>query len=279
MIPKRSQEEYLEIAKEYLDQGMISGIHLSTRPDGIDEEILDRLAYYGVDTIELGVQSFDEKVLATSKRGHSLSHIYHACELIKERGFRLGIQLMVGLPGDTLSSCLFSAKETARIRPELARIYPCLVLKNTELMDMYERGSYTPLSREEAILRTKAIYEILDDAGIYIMRIGLKSTDIINSENLGEINQGTYHPAFRQLVEGRIARERIEKELLPIIGRLDPSIEVSLAIHSHPAWVSNASGHGGENRAFFKEHYPKLYLEFKEDDTLAPGVFRVSLTK
>ena len=220
-IPIDAQTAYLEVANEYIDQGRVSSLHISTRPDCIDEEILSNLKRYNVSTIELGVQSFCDEVLRLSKRGHDSDTAIKAARLIKERGFKLGIQLMIGLPGDSLESCIYSARETVALFPELARLYPTLVIDGTELYDMYEDGSYEALSKEEALLRTKEMYKILHKAGINIMRVGLKSTDIIGGSDLSAINGGTYHPAFRQLVEGEIAYEMLKEQLDALMKKTD----------------------------------------------------------
>ena len=277
-IPEDKQNLYLSIAKEYLDEGKVGGIHLSTRPDAIDVPTLERLKSFGVKTIELGVQSFSEDVLKASKRGHDAKAIYDSCKMIKEYGFNLGIQLMVGLPNDTRETCLFSARETVRMKPDLARIYPTLVLEGTELMDMYDSGEYIPLSREEAIYRTKSIYEILDKEGITIMRVGLKSTDVINSEHLGELNQGTYHPAFRQLVEGRIARERADKLIEEALISRKGAVS-GLTLASSPSWLSNLIGHNGDNRDYFLEKYPGITINYREENGLEPGVITINISK
>ena len=111
------QRSYLAIAKEYKERGLIDKIHLSTRPDYIDKDILDNLKAYSVDTIELGVQSFDDEVLRKSNRGHTSASVYESVSLIKEYGFEFGIQLMIGLPGDSLETCIYSAKETVKLKP------------------------------------------------------------------------------------------------------------------------------------------------------------------
>lgn len=115
--------------------------------------------------------------------------------LIKEYGFTLGIQLMIGLPGDSLESCIYSARETVKTAPEIARLYPTIIIEDTELLEMYRRGEYSPLTLDEAVAVTKEMYRILDAAGINIIRVGLKSTDIINED--GAITGGTYHPCFQ----------------------------------------------------------------------------------
>lgn len=264
-LPMDEQNAFLNIADDYKERGIISKIHMSTRPDYIDERILDNLKAKSVDVIELGVQSFDDEVLRKSKRGHTSDDVYRACSLIKDYGFTLGIQLMAGLPGDSRKSCIYSAEETAAIKPELARIYPTLVIDDTELYDMYIRGEYTPLSLEEAVSISKDMYVILDDAGINIMRVGLKATDVINKS--GAVTGDTFHPAFRQLVEGLIARERIEAQL--------DSSDTSVTVLCRPQDVSSASGHRGCNRAYFAEKYPGLKMSFKSDDSIEKNTYRV----
>ena len=302
-IPIDAQTAYLEVANEYINQGRVSSLHISTRPDCIDEEILENLKCYNVSTIELGVQSFSDEVLRLSKRGHDSDTARKAAKLIKERGFKLGIQLMIGLPGDSLESCIYSARETVALSPELARLYPTLVIDGTELYDMYEDGNYEALSKEEALLRTKEMYKILHKAGINIMRVGLKSTDIIGGSDLSAINGGTYHPAFRQLVEGRIARDEIEPQLDRIVdefrNRYEKSGELianhlqgrSLAneslnkrrfsrikvdIFSSPKWFSNVVGNNSENKKYFEKKYPELNIKFRVDDSLEAAQFRIN---
>lgn len=262
------QNIYLDIAKDYLDKGLIDGVHLSTRPDYINEEILDNLKEHGVKTIELGVQSFDDKVLEASNRGHSAESVYKACELIKSYGFSLGIQLMIGLPGDSLESCIYSAREAAALKPELARLYPTIVLNDTELLNMYNRGEYAALSREEAIKRTKEMYRILDEAGIYIMRVGLKSTDVIGDG--GAINGGTYHPAFRQLVEGEIMKDLIEEAIMKL-----PEDSGKIDVFSSPKWYSNMLGNRGCNREYFAQKYPEFNIKYRVDEALNHSEIRI----
>ncbi|NLK88103.1 MAG: radical SAM protein, partial [Clostridiaceae bacterium] len=132
-IEKGLQQGFLKEAYKYVTAGRVSEIRLSTRPDFIDEEILGMLGQYGVRTIELGVQSLDDDVLKASCRGHDASCVYRSCDLIKKMGFRLGIQTMTGLPGDTRERCIDTAKKVISLSPELVRIYPVLVIKGTGL--------------------------------------------------------------------------------------------------------------------------------------------------
>ncbi len=268
-IPIIQQTEYLQIACEYKERGLIDKIHLSTRPDYIDKEILDNLKKYQVDVIELGVQSFDEEVLAAAGRGHNSECVYEACELIKSYGFELGIQLMIGLPEDSLEKCIYSAQEAVKIGPSIARLYPTIVIEDTELMNMYRKGTYTPLSSEEAVDITREMYKILTDAGINVIRIGLKSSDLIR-EN-GEIQGTTFHPAFRQLVEGSVAREKMEELLIenlpaPADPCWDPYTLKELTFYSNHKWFSNMIGHKACNKKYFQEKLPAWNITYKTCD-------------
>ncbi len=262
-IPIEKQSEYLKIAYEYKEKGLIDKIHLSTRPDYISNEILDNLKKYKVDVIELGVQSFDQDVLNLSKRGHTVEDVYLACDLIKKFDFTLGIQLMIGLPGDTFEKSIESAKKAALIKPKLARLYPTVILENTELAKMYKDGRYPGLTEDEAVKTCAEMYKILYDADINIMRVGLKSTDLVtNNSDLG----GNYHPAFRQLVEGEIAKDAIEKELLKISNN-------NISFVSNSKSFSNMIGHKSVNKKYFESKYPDIHINFIIDNDIKPGLY------
>lgn len=269
-IPIDEQKSFLAVAKDYKDRGIIQKIHLSTRPDYIDEPILENLKAYSVDTIELGAQSFSDHVLAASHRGHDSAAIYDSCRLIKDHGFNLGIQLMIGLPGDTPDDDIFSARETVRLAPSIARLYPTVVIEDTGLYDMYREGTYRPLGSEEAIRRTAAMYRIIDSAGINIIRVGLKSSDIINDKT---ISSGTFHPAFRQLVEGLIAREDLEAQL----EEMPPASDVVCV--SHPDSFNNMIGHKAANKSYFSSRFSSLHIKYTADESVKKGVYSAFIKK
>lgn len=267
-IPMELQQEYLSVAKEYKDRGLVRKIHLSTRPDYINDEILTSLKQYGTDIIELGVQSFDEEVLRLSSRGHDRETVFKSSRLIKEYGFELGLQLMIGLPGDTHEKSIRSAEEAAKIGPSIARLYPTVIIRETELYEMYRRGEYSPLTMEEAIRTTKDMYRILTVAGVNVIRVGLKSTDLIHEG--GEI-AGGYHPAFRQLVEAEIAKEQMEAQLLQL--SLPVTEKAEIAFCSSPASLSNMIGNRKSNRIYFEKKYPHVRFTFHGDEKLPDYVY------
>lgn len=287
-IPAEEQRRYLKIAKTYKDNGAIHKIRLSTRPDYINANILDNLKNYNVDIIELGVQSFDSDVLKKSNRGHDTQTVFTSAKLIKSYGFMLGIQLMIGLPGDNYEKCMNSVNQTIKIAPQIARIYPTVVIRGTALYEMTKKGTYTPIAEHDAVITAKDMYLALTDAGINVIRIGLKSSDnikrpaenrenesaddSINGEETGEIGAGDYHPAFRQLVEAEIAKEQLNAA---IPENLPAGTKVTFKCH--PASFSNMIGNRRSNKIYFAEKYPHLNIKFAADKNLQQNIYIVSL--
>ena len=197
-IPLSEQEEYLNIAYNYLKKGDIQGIRLSTRPDYISREVVALLKKYSVSTVELGAQSFDEEVLRKSGRGHKVSHLIQAAALIKSAGIKLGLQMMIGLPGDSLEKSLLTANEIIRLGADNTRIYPTLVIKGTKLEQLYSEGKYMPLSLPEAIDWTKKILSLFNMHKINVIRVGLHPSEGLLEGH--ELTAGPFHVSFKELV-------------------------------------------------------------------------------
>jgi len=256
-IPESDMIGYLETVKPFIDSGRVQGIRLSTRPDYINNRIIGILKEYGVTAIELGVQSLDPEVLKKSKRGHSVADVENACAIIKDSGIKLGIQTMLGLPGDTFSKALDTAYKVVSIKPEMVRIYPALVLKGTELEELYQSGSYKPLSVEEAVGWCAAIVPLYKANGITVLRIGLHSSEEMESS----IVAGPYHPAFGELVESRILLNRILEEL----KKIEPLCPGKIVIRTRPDLMSKIIGHGRTNINSIKKNYPNVDIKVLAD--------------
>ena len=211
-IEIKEQTNFLECVYEYIKEGKISSIRLSTRPDYINIDVLENLKKYNVSTIELGVQSLNDDVLRLSHRGHTAWDVKNAVKLIKDYGFKLGIQTMIGLLGDTKDISLDTARKVIEYKPDCVRIYPTMVIKGTYLSKLFECGEYNPLTLEEAVDICVDLCKLYYKNGINVIRVGLQPTD--NITNGGDVLAGPFHPAFRQIVDSRLFREKIENEIL-----------------------------------------------------------------
>jgi histone acetyltransferase (RNA polymerase elongator complex component) len=198
-MEKNYQAELLGFAHPFLEQGLVSGVRISTRPDTINKETLDILKWFGVTTVEIGAQSMVDEVLYLSRRGHGASDVSAAMEMLKKRGFRTGIHLMAGLPGDSQSGFEYTIAETIALKPDMVRIHPTVVLEDTGLAELFLNGTYQPLSIHEAIDRCKYALRRFREANILVIRVGLQTTR--EMEMKGSVIAGPYHPAFRSLVE------------------------------------------------------------------------------
>lgn len=249
---------YLKIVQPYIEQGDIKSIRISTRPDYINEKILNILKRYNVSDIELGAQSLNEEVLAFSKRGHTVKDVETASRLIKSYGFSLGLQMMIGLPLDTVEKSKETAKKILDLGAESTRIYPTLVINNTELADLYRAGQYKALSLEEAVEWTAEIYKIFSQTDITILRVGLHPSEaLINGEQL---LAGPFHVSFKELVLTRLWQEKFEK--LPLDTK---------TILVNPREINYAIGYNSKNKKNLQEKIPNL--KFISDLNVEIGTF------
>ncbi|MBL4939206.1 MAG: radical SAM protein [Lutibacter sp.] len=197
-IPRNEMIAYLKAAFVYVKSGKVQGIRISTKPDYISEEILDVLEKYGVTAIELGAQSTNDKVLVKSGRGHKFDAIENAAKLIRKRNFELGLQMMLGLPHDTLALSIQTANDIVRLKANSTRIYPTIVVEGTVLERMYKKGQYKVLSLEEAVNWSKEVLKIFLKANIKVLRVGLHPSDELE---LGKsLVAGPIHPSFKEMV-------------------------------------------------------------------------------
>lgn len=204
-IPVSEQNELLNAALPFLRDGSISSLRLSTRPDAIDTQTLDRLKSFGVRTIELGAQSMCNEVLKASGRGHTAEQTERASHLVKEEGFELILQMMTGLPQDTKKRTEETAEHIISLRPDGVRIYPTVIVKDTPLFEMWRSGVYKEHTVEEAADWCALIVPMFEAAGIPVIRLGLNPTEELSR---GAAAGGAYHPALGELVRSHILLDR-----------------------------------------------------------------------
>lgn len=254
-IDKALQREYLSAAYPFVQSGQADSIRLSTRPDCIDSQGLSLLASYGVRTVELGAQSMHDAVLQASGRGHTAAHTVDAVKLLRQRGFEVILQLMVGLPGADQACEVASARAMAALRPDAVRIYPVCVLPHTQLAERYRTGAYMPLTVEDATELCADVLEVFDDAGIPAVRIGLNPTEELGSSVLA----GAYHPAMGELVRSRLLRRKV----CAMLDAVAPPAVVTLRVPRGRGPLLR--GQKNCNMQFFKDRYPRLAITIAED--------------
>lgn len=244
------QKELLAIPVKYKMANKIDKIRLSTRPDTIDAEIINMLRENLVDTIELGVQSLDEEVLYKSGRGHTAQDVYNASKLIKEYDINLGLQMMIGLPGDTKEKAIHTCKEFIKLNPFCVRIYPTLVIKETFLETQFLDNKYNALEVEEAVDISSLILMMFMVNNIDVIRIGLQPTENIQMGK--DVIAGPFHPAFRQLVESDIYLKILDSYLsnMKLITE-----DKELLIEANNKIISSISGQKSTNRKFLTDKY------------------------
>jgi len=251
----------LDTAAEFVRDGRVDGIRFSTRPDTINERSLDIIKDYPVSTVELGVQSMDDHVLELAGRGHSASDTVRAVELLKERYFSIGLQLMVGLPGDDESGALTTAHKIVGLGPDFVRIYPTLVVANSRLAGMYKSGDYTPLSLEEGVTLVKKIYLKFKTAGIDVIRMGLQASEDL--EDGTTVLAGPLHPAFGHMVHCEIFWDMA----VSAIESAD-CITKTLTILVNPRSVSKMRGLNNSNIKRLQSRFQLTSLSVKSDASI-----------
>lgn len=247
VLPVATQIKLLDAVQPFIHSGVVSGIRVSTRPDAINTEILGILKHYGVTTIELGAQSMVDVVLEVCKRCHTSLDVRHASYLIKESGFHLILQMMTGLPASSRDLDIYSAREISNLLPDGVRLYPTVVLRETELAEWYSNGRYHEHTVEDAVELCSDLLPIFNEKGIPVIRIGLNpTTDLTNHEVIA----GAYHPSLGELVLSREIRKRIESNIVSDYLRY-----TRMLIYAAPNMLSKVIGQKRSNIIYFKEKY------------------------
>jgi histone acetyltransferase (RNA polymerase elongator complex component) len=270
-IPRAKMEEILETVAPYLQQGIFSSIRVSTRPDSIDGGRLELMKSYGVSTVELGVQSMDDNVLMLSKRGHTSHDTVQAVALLKQYGFKVGIQIMPGLPGDSESAFNETIDKVITLKPDMARLYPAIVIRDTELASMYHSGGYSPLTLEQAIRICGESCSRLEDNSIPVIRIGLMSSPSLLTD--GEILAGPWHSAFGFLVRSYIHHKRIGAFLH------DFGCAATIGIRAPKREIPLVRGYKNEGVRLLEEKSGARIIYVKPDDSIPSGRIEVDKIK
>ena len=251
-LPLQMQNDYLEAVQPYLDKGLINGIRCSTRPDYITQQRVKEIKQLGMLNIELGAQSTNDEVLRLCKRGHSHDDIVEASQIILFEGITLGLQMMIGLPSSSEATDMQTAHDIVKLGAKETRIYPCIVVKDTELAAMYQSGEYEALTIEDAVRRSARLYTYFNENDVKVLRIGLHTSDELDNE---AYVAGPYHKNFAEMVLSNIWKEKLTN-----IKTESKNIIISVP----ESQINHAIGWKGENKKLLLERFESV--EFKAND-------------
>lgn len=243
-LPESLQRQYLDAVQSFGKE-----LRMSTHPEAVSLKTMRMFKKKGGRLVELGIQSLDKDVLRKIKRGTSLDMVKKAAKCIKKAGLKLGVQVMLGLSGDTIERSIKTTKELIKLKPETARVYPTLVIKGTELAESYKKGKYKPLSLESAIEQSAIIADIFEGAGVKVIRIGLHPSRDLDSRNI--MIAGPYHTAFGEMVRSRQMRDRI----INAIKNRYIANRSRIEIHAPRGKFNLVSGHKGMERKFLEKYF------------------------
>ena len=259
----------LKSASAFVKAGKVDGIRFSTRPDTVDRKHIELIYDFPVSTVELGVQSMDDHVLALSRRGHTAADTMSAVGLLKERNYEIGIQIMVGLPGENRDGMLANARQIADLKPDFVRIYPTLVIEGSPLARWFQKGKYTPLNLESAVDRAKELYLFFTDRGIKVIRMGLQASEDLNDGST--VLDGPYHPAFGHMVHSEIF---LDKALAAINS--EGFTKNRLTISVHPRSISKMRGLNNSNVKKLKNRFQFNSIEVLPDASLGEDDVKIA---
>lgn len=255
-VSKDYMDTMLQAASGYVKQGVVTGIRCSTRPDAMDADMARHLKEYGVTTIEFGAQCMDNLVLQKNGRGHTVEDVVRASHCVQQEGIALGLQMMTGLPYSSPKIDINTAKQIIQLKPDCVRIYPTIVVRDTQLYNWYSSGEYTPPTLQQSVDLVSKLLKMFYDRDISVIRVGLhRDEDLIQN-----MVAGPYHESFRELCEGQIYRDLLQKDLSCFVkGRV--------VVHVHPSHVSRLMGHSGCNRQYFLQK--GYHIVPKADDSIS----------
>lgn len=232
-LPAFLMTSYLQVAHSFVAQGRVASVRISTRPDELLPATLECLSEYDVRTIEIGCQSFSDRVLEASERGYKASVALDAVKRCRAAGYRLGIQLMPGLPGGDSQEALSSLRQALSLRPDFIRIYPTVVVAGTVLAEQWRSGQYQAWTLDEAVECVADMMLHCYEVGVPVIRVGLHHVP----EMVESILAGPYHPSFGQLVRSRLWRRALAEAA-------EQGVET---FKVHPSDLSDVYGHSRDN--------------------------------
>ena len=271
-IDREDLEYLLRLGKEFIDSGRIDSIRCSTRPDYIDEDIIRLLKENGMKTVELGIQSCSDEVLKINERGHTSEQSERAAKLIVDSGMQFVGQMMVGLPGSDEEKEIQTAEKISEWGAVGARIYPCIVLKNTKLSEMAESGDYVPMTTIQAAQRSENAFEVFIRHGVDVIRIGLQSTDSLTSGS--DVACGEYSESVGEMCIAIYFDKLLRKQLngIDCLGKI-------ASVYANPKRISSVAGYKKENKNRIIKEYGLFDMKIKGDPNVEEFELRTTIVE
>lgn len=268
-LPLELQSMLLDLSDKFIENGAAGAVRVSTRPDYIDSEKIALLKQHHVYLVELGIQSLDDRVLKLAERGHSAEMAERAVGFLQSAGLKVGMQLMVGMPCQDWKSLRDTVKRVVALKPDIARIYPLLVIKGTPLETMFRKGEFSPITLEEAVAQTAYVYEQLTQQGIKVIRMGLQADEELCKE--GSIVAGPFHPAFGELVKSFQYRRWVSNQLEELATERN-----SITIIYNEKETSKLKGQNKYNEKFWREEIANGQINLAVDNSIAEAEFKLN---
>ena len=274
-LDEKLQEDFLKTVYNYLKVNKIDSIRVASRPNYINKKVLKLFKKYKVKTIELGVQSSNNYILNKIESKYTFEDVKKASKLIRWTGFKLGLQMIVGLPDSTKIDDINTAKALIKLKPKMVRIYPVLVVKGSKLEEEYNNGKFQPITLVQAVETCKELVSLFNKKHINIIRIGLQNTEEITDLGVeaSQVVAGPYHPAFRQLVESGLWYDAIVEKIKKLNVKVK-EVEVTV----NPIDADNVIGHKKENVTKLKDVYD-VDLILNQSKDIKQGKSKIEIVK
>jgi len=278
-LSQNIQKDYLNAIMPFKEEGLIAGIRVSTRPDAISQDVLDNFKVFNNVVIEIGAQTFNDSILKLIQRNHSSTDIENAINLVKKYQFKVGIHLMVNLPGESPEMAFESANKVVKQKPDFVRIHPTLVFPNTLLETWFLNGFYKPWDEEATIELLIRLLDLFESNQIPVIRMGLQRA--FKDRKPWRVVAGFDHPSLREIVETRRFFKKIYEKIRMLYEKYSPQIEkigvLDITLLVHPDYLSRFVGYQKENRKKITELFPNFRFTFKADEKIAEGDFEIEI--
>lgn len=251
-IPPSHLKKIFYLFKDYREH--IEGFRISTKPVPLRQETIQILKENNVKVIELGIPVFNDKILEVLNRGYTVADFYNTYEILKKEGFKVALQVMVGLPDEDRKEIANTVKNIMRLMPSYIRIYPLVVIKDTPLYYAFMKGDFLPCDFNEVVMRALYIYLNAQSLNIPVVKMGLTDNEVIREKIVG----GAYHPAFGSIVKS----EGFFVALTSLFLKYNLKGKINVKINKRD--VPHLLGYKRKNMERWAEH--GIYVERETED-------------